>query len=86
MTVPPEFGLAVQMVSRPEGPLGREHLAIVETPVPRLAPGWVLVRNLFVALDPHPAAAAARRWPLYTAVCAGSLVGEVVECSQDPAR
>jgi NADPH-dependent curcumin reductase CurA len=78
MTVPPEYGLAVQLVSRPEGPLEREHLAIVEMPVPRLAPGWVLVRNLFVALDPHPAASPARRWPLYTAVSAGSLVGEVV--------
>lgn len=74
----PEHGLAVQLVSRPEGPLAREHLAVVETPVPRLAPGWVLVRNLFVTLDPHPAASPARRWPLYTAVGAGSLVGEVV--------
>lgn len=78
MTVPPEYGLAVHLVSRPEGPLERDHLAIVEVPVPRLAPGWVLVRNLFVALDPHPAASAAHHWPLHTAVSAGSLVGEVV--------
>ena len=78
MTEPPEYGLAVQLVSRPEGPLEREHLAVVEKPMPRLAPGWVLVRNLFAALDPHPATAPVRHWPLYTALPAGSLVGEVV--------
>jgi NADPH-dependent curcumin reductase CurA len=78
MTEPPEYGLAVQLVSRPEGPLEHEHLAVVEKPMPRLAPGWVLVRNLFAALDPHPSTSPVRHWPLYTALPAGSLVGEVV--------
>lgn len=78
MTTPPHHGLAVQLVSRPEGQLEREHFAIVEVPARHLPPGWVLVRNLYAAIDPHPAALAIRHWPLHTAVSAGSLVGEVV--------
>lgn len=76
--IPVEEGRAVHLVSRPEGPLQREHLALVDLPTPRLTPGHVLVRNLCVAIDPQPAAAATRQWPLHTAVPAGSLVGEVI--------
>ncbi len=71
-------GLSVQLVSRPEGVLERGHFAIVDMPAPHLPPGWVLVHNRYVALDPHPAALAARHWPLHRAVSAGSLIGEVV--------
>jgi len=78
MTAPPEHGLAVQLVSWPEGLLKREHLAIVEMPTPHLPPGWVLVHNQYVALDPRPVALSIRHWPLHTAVPAGSLIGEVV--------
>lgn len=76
--IPLEQGRAIHLVARPEGPLEREHLALVELPTPRLTPGYVLVRNLCATIDPQPAAAATRRWPLHTAVPAGSLVGEVI--------
>jgi NADPH-dependent curcumin reductase CurA len=78
VTTPPERGLAVQLVSRPDGPLKREHLAIVQAPTPHLPPGWVLVHNRYAALDPLPLALAARHWPLRTALSVGSTIGEVV--------
>ncbi|MGU3779849.1 NADP-dependent oxidoreductase [Burkholderia metallica] len=38
--------------TRPEGRVGREHFSLVETPVPALADGEVLVRVLYLSMDP----------------------------------
>jgi len=38
--------------TRPEGRVGREHFSLVETPVPALADGDVLVRVLYLSMDP----------------------------------
>lgn len=80
MTAPSLFeeGLAIHLVARPEGILKREHLALVTLPAPRLAPGCVLVRNLWFAIDPRPVVAATHHWPLHAAVRAGSLIGRVI--------
>ncbi|VWC05093.1 NADP-dependent oxidoreductase [Burkholderia pseudomultivorans] len=38
--------------TRPEGRVGREHFSLVEAPVPALADGEVLVRVLYLSMDP----------------------------------
>ncbi|RSC41246.1 NADP-dependent oxidoreductase [Burkholderia cenocepacia] len=38
--------------TRPEGRVGRDHFSLVETPVPALADGEVLVRVLYLSMDP----------------------------------
>ena len=38
--------------TRPEGRVGREHFSFVETPVPALADGELLVRVLYLSMDP----------------------------------
>ncbi|WP_175717323.1 NADP-dependent oxidoreductase [Burkholderia anthina] len=38
--------------TRPEGRVGREHFSLVDTPVPALADGDVLVRVLYLSMDP----------------------------------
>src|SRR3954470_1361177 len=48
----PNCGLEVRLASRPVGLPALDHFEIVEAPVPVPAPGQVLVRNLFMSLDP----------------------------------
>lgn len=42
----------VRLKSRPSGIPGAEHFEIVETPVPALSDGQVLVRNVYLSVDP----------------------------------
>jgi len=42
----------VLLKARPDGVPQAEHFEIVETPVPALAPGQVLVRNLYLSVEP----------------------------------
>ena len=42
----------VTLRSRPEGIPGPEHFEVIERPVPDLLPGQVLVRNLFLSVEP----------------------------------
>lgn len=42
----------VRLKSRPSGIPGAEHFEIVEAPVPALADGQVLVRNIYLSVDP----------------------------------
>lgn len=37
---------------RPEGPVGPDHFAMVESMIPDIEPGQVLVENLYLAMDP----------------------------------
>ncbi|WP_327319188.1 NADP-dependent oxidoreductase [Streptomyces sp. NBC_01235] len=48
----PTTGLEVRLRSRPAGLPGPDDFDLVEAPVPAPAPGQVLVRNLFMSLDP----------------------------------
>ncbi|WP_179400590.1 NADP-dependent oxidoreductase [Burkholderia guangdongensis] len=38
--------------TRPDARVGREHFSLVETPVPELAPGEIVVRVLYLSMDP----------------------------------
>jgi NADPH-dependent curcumin reductase CurA len=70
--------LAIHLIARPDGPLCREQFAFVETRLPRLRPGSVLVRNLCVSIEPQPTSATTRGWLLHTPVRAGYVVGRVI--------
>jgi NADPH-dependent curcumin reductase CurA len=48
----PRINRQVRLRSRPSGIPQAEHFEIVETPVPALAPGQVLVRNLWLSVEP----------------------------------
>ncbi|MBO8193007.1 NADP-dependent oxidoreductase [Streptomyces oryzae] len=48
----PRTGLEVRLAARPDGLPVPGDFALVEAPVPRPAPGQVLVRNLYMSLDP----------------------------------
>jgi NADPH-dependent curcumin reductase len=71
------------LVSRPTGEPGASNFKLVETPVPELQDGQVLVRNHFMSLDPYmrgrmnDAKSYAQPQPL-NAVMQGGTVGEVV--------
>ena len=50
MTTPVNRQLLLK--TRPEGRVGREHFSLVDAPVPALADGEVLVRVLYLSMDP----------------------------------
>lgn len=49
---PPRTGREVHLVARPAGPARVEDFAVVSRPVAEPGPGEVLVRNLFMSVDP----------------------------------
>ncbi|KGN30069.1 NADP-dependent oxidoreductase [Knoellia sinensis KCTC 19936] len=42
-----------RLVQRPTGAVSTDHLALVDAPVPELAPGQVVVRNTHLSVDPY---------------------------------
>ena len=42
----------VRLISRPSGIPQAEHFEIVEAPVPAISDGQVLVRNIYLSVDP----------------------------------
>ncbi|XIE78834.1 hypothetical protein AB6O49_13545 [Streptomyces sp. SBR177] len=48
----PRTGLAARLLARPVGMPGPDDIGIVEVEVPGPGPGQVVVRNLFMSLDP----------------------------------
>ncbi|KUN29661.1 NADP-dependent oxidoreductase [Streptomyces antibioticus] len=85
----PGTGLEVRLAARPVGLPTLDHFHIVEVDVPAPAPGQVLVRNLFMSLDPGMLLLIAGRsslpMPSYEVgeVMYGDALGEVV-ASADP--
>jgi NADPH-dependent curcumin reductase CurA len=79
----------IHLVSRPSGEASVDNFRLVESPVPAVADGQVLVRNHYLSLDPYmrgrmnDAKSYAQPNPL-NAVMQGGTVGEVVE-SKHPA-
>jgi NADPH-dependent curcumin reductase CurA len=79
----------IHLVSRPTGEATRENFALVETPVPELSDGDVLVRHHYLSLDPYmrgrmnDAKSYAQPQAL-NQVMGGGTVGEVV-ASKNPA-
>ncbi len=73
----------IHLAARPDAEPGPEHFSLVETPVPEPAPGELLVRNLWMSVDPYMRG---RMWdrPSYVppfqvgAPLDGGAVGEVV--------
>jgi len=49
----PDVNRTIVLVSRPKGAATLEHLRLVEAPVPQPGPGQVLVRTVFLSLDPY---------------------------------
>src|SRR5262249_61346453 len=45
--------LQVQLASRPTGWVDESNFRIAETPVPKPGPGQLLVKNLWLSLDPY---------------------------------
>jgi NADPH-dependent curcumin reductase len=78
----------ILLASRPEGEPTVDNFRLVETPVPALADGQVLVRNHFLSLDPYmrgrmnDAKSYAAPQPL-NEVMIGGTVGEVVESKNE---
>ncbi|RQP23709.1 NADP-dependent oxidoreductase [Piscinibacter terrae] len=74
----------IHLVSRPQGEASADNFKLVESPVPTLADGQVLVRNHYLSLDPYmrgrmnDAKSYAQPQPL-NQVMIGGTVGEVVE-------
>ena len=74
----------IHLVSRPSGEASLDNFRLVESPVPAVAEGQVLVRNHYLSLDPYmrgrmnDAKSYAQPNPL-NAVMQGGTVGEVVE-------
>src|SRR5690348_17784198 len=83
-----KFNHQILLASRPEGEPTVNNFRLVETPVPALADGQVLVRNHFLSLDPYmrgrmnDSKSYAAPQPL-NEVMIGGTVGEVVE-SKNP--
>lgn len=79
----------IHLVSRPEGMPGHKNFKLVEAELPALREGEVLVRNLFMSVDPYMRgrmrenAVYAEAYAL-NSVMYGGAIGEVVE-SADPA-
>jgi NADPH-dependent curcumin reductase CurA len=79
----------VLLARRPEGPVRPEDFAIARTPVPAAGPGEVLLRHLFLSLDPYQRG----RMSAARSYVAPVPVGGVMECravgrveaSNDPA-
>lgn len=79
----PERSREIRLAARPEAEPGPEHFELVEVPVPEPGPGEVLVRNLWMSVDPYMRG---RMWdrPSYVppfevgAALDGGAVGEVV--------
>ena len=73
----------ILLVSRPKGEAGADNFKLVETPVPELKEGQVLVRNHYLSLDPYmrgrmnDAKSYAKPQPL-NEVMGGGTAGEVV--------
>ena len=71
------------LASRPKGPVAPENFRLVETPVPQIGEGEVLVRNHYLSLDPYmrgrmdDSKSYAASQPL-DEVMIGGTVGEVV--------
>ncbi|MCM5681178.1 NADP-dependent oxidoreductase [Schlegelella sp. S2-27] len=78
----------ILLVSRPQAEAGVDNFKLVETPVPALADGQVLVRHHYLSLDPYmrmrmsEAKSYAQPQPL-NEVMIGGTVGEVVD-SKNP--
>jgi len=78
----------IHLVSRPQGEATADNFKLVESPLPALADGQVLVRNHYLSLDPYmrgrmnDSKSYAQPQPLNT-VMIGGTVGEVVE-SRNP--
>src|SRR5689334_1484509 len=74
----------ILLASRPQGEATAENFRLVETPVPALEDGQVLVRNHYLSLDPYmrgrmnDAKSYAAPQPL-NEVMIGGTAGEVVE-------
>ena len=80
--------MQVLLASRPQGWASEENFRIVETDLPRPAEGEVLVRNLYLSLDPYMRmrmdAGKSYAPPVEVGeVMVGGVVGEVLE-SRDP--
>ncbi|TAL25519.1 MAG: NADP-dependent oxidoreductase [Aquabacterium sp.] len=78
----------ILLASRPQGEATAANFKLVETPVPELAAGQVLVRNHYLSLDPYmrgrmnDSRSYAQPQPL-NEVMIGGTVGEVVESKND---
>jgi NADPH-dependent curcumin reductase CurA len=78
----------IPLVSRPQGEATADNFKLVDSPVPAITDGQVLVRNHYLSLDPYmrgrmnDAKSYAQPQPLNT-VMIGGTVGEVVE-SKNP--
>jgi NADPH-dependent curcumin reductase CurA len=80
----PERSREIHLAARPEAEPGPEHFELVEVPVPEPGPGDVLVRNLWMSVDPYMRG---RMWdrPSYVppfqvgAALDGGAVGEVID-------
>ncbi|CAM3720753.1 NADP-dependent oxidoreductase [Smaragdicoccus niigatensis] len=78
----------ILLASRPEGEPSVDNFRLVETPIPALADGQVLVRNHYLSLDPYmrgrmnDTKSYAAPQPL-DEVMIGGTVGEVVESRSD---
>ena len=78
----------ILLASRPQGEAAAANFKLVDTPVPELAAGQVLVRNHYLSLDPYmrgrmnDSRSYAQPQPL-DAVMIGGTVGEVVESKND---
>ncbi len=49
----PQMNRQIQLASRPTGEPGHANFRLVETPLPEIGDGQVLVRNHFLSLDPY---------------------------------
>jgi NADPH-dependent curcumin reductase CurA len=79
----------VLLASRPEGWVSESNFKLVEAPLPQPAAGEVLVRNLWLSLDPYMrgrmmAVKSYARYLELGEVMVGQTIGEVIE-SRDPA-
>jgi len=68
----------VHLVDRPEGLPKKEHFRVVETDIPDVGTGQVLVQNLFMSVDPAMRPRLAAQTPLNTAIESGA-IGRVVQ-------
>jgi NADPH-dependent curcumin reductase CurA len=51
--MPPSTGREIRLAARPSGWPTPENFRLVEVPVPRPAPGQVLIRNRYMSVDPY---------------------------------
>jgi NADPH-dependent curcumin reductase len=78
--------IQVQLASRPTGWVDESNFRIVETPIPKPGPGQLLVKNLWLSLDPYMRGrmsdARSYATPVQIGeVMVGGVVGEVIESS-----